>query len=178
MTGADIVILVIIGISALLSLVRGFIKEALSLVTWIAAFWVSLAFTDRAADLLANWVSLPSARAALAFAGLFVAVLLLGGLVNYLIGQLVRKTGLGGTDRMLGMVFGVLRGVMVVAVLVLLAALVVGLVALAAPSSLEAGGKGKPPKGPKCATCAPTVGDCVLVECGQFDCVYQCPYAG
>ncbi len=123
MTGADIVILVIIGISALLSLVRGFIKEALSLVTWIAAFWVSLAFTDRAADLLANWVSLPSARAALAFAGLFVAVLLLGGLVNYLIGQLVRKTGLGGTDRMLGMVFGVLRGVMVVAVLVLLAGL-------------------------------------------------------
>lgn len=123
MTGADIVILVIIGISALLSLIRGFIKEALSLVTWIAAFWVSLAFTDRAADLLANWVSLPSARAALAFAGLFVTVLLLGGLVNYLIGQLVRKTGLSGTDRMLGMVFGVVRGAMVVAVLVLLAGL-------------------------------------------------------
>jgi len=123
MTGADIVILVIIGISALLSLVRGFIKEALSLVTWVAAFWVSLAFTDRAADLLANWVSLPSARAALAFAGLFVTVLLLGGLVNYLIGQLVRKTGLSGTDRMLGMVFGVVRGAMVVAVLVLLAGL-------------------------------------------------------
>ncbi|WP_297527088.1 CvpA family protein [Thiohalobacter sp.] len=123
MTGADIVILVIIAISALLSLVRGFMKEALSLVTWIAAFWVSLAFTDRAAALLANWVSLPSARAALAFAGLFVTVLLLGGLVNYLIGQLVRKTGLGGTDRMLGMVFGVVRGAMVVAVLVLLAGL-------------------------------------------------------
>lgn len=125
MNWADIVILAIIAISALISLWRGFFKEALSLATWVAAIWVALAFSHEMSALLAEWIETPSARAAVAMAILFLLVLLLGGIVNYLIGQLVRKTGLEGTDRMLGTVFGAVRGALVVAVLVLVAGMTV-----------------------------------------------------
>lgn len=121
MNWADYFILGLIALSMLVSLWRGFIKEALSLATWIVAFLVALSFSDPFADRLSPWIELPSARAVAAFAGLFLIVLILGALVNFLAGQLVSKTGLGGTDRILGTVFGVARGVIIVAVLVLLA---------------------------------------------------------
>lgn len=123
MNWADVAILVIIGISALLSLFRGYVKEMLSLVAWAAAFWVAFAFSDQGAVMLVDYISTPSVRMAVAFAVLFVATLIVGGLVNYLMGQLVEKTGLSSTDRMMGLVFGIVRGVAVVAIIVLLAGL-------------------------------------------------------
>lgn len=123
MNWADYFILGLIGLSALISIWRGFIKEALSLATWVVAFLVAFVFSNALAELLTPWISLPSVRAAVAIALLFVAVLLLGGLAGQLAGQLVRKTGLSGTDRVLGTVFGVARGIMIVAVMVLLAGL-------------------------------------------------------
>ena len=59
----------------------------------------------------------------IAFAGLFVLTVILGGIVNFLISSLVEKTGLTGTDRALGMVFGIVRGGLLVVVLTLLAGL-------------------------------------------------------
>jgi membrane protein required for colicin V production len=66
-------------------------------------------------------VSLPSARAAMGFSGLFVSVLLVGGLLSYLIGRLVESTGLSGTDRLLGGVFGAARGLALVVGVLLIA---------------------------------------------------------
>ncbi|WJW74510.1 CvpA family protein [Thiohalobacter sp. IOR34] len=125
MNWADYSIIAIIAISAVLSLMRGFVKESLSLLAWVAAFWVALGFSGQLAGVLTDWISVPSVRAIVAFGVLFVAVLLLGGLINFLIGQLVEKTGLSGTDRLLGTVFGVVRGVLIVAILVLLAGMTV-----------------------------------------------------
>lgn len=119
----DYAILGVIGLSALISVVRGFIKEALSLIGWIAAIWVGLAFSEDIGALLADKISVPSVRIALAFSVLFVATLFLTGIVIYLVGLLVKKTGLSGTDRMLGVIFGVARGVIIVGILVLLAGL-------------------------------------------------------
>ena len=115
---ADYVILGIAAISILVGVIRGFIKEVFSLAVWAAAFLVAYHFAGDVADLMVNAIALPSARTAMGFAGLFIAVLLVGGLANYLLGKLVETTGLSGTDRLLGGVFGAARGLaLVVAVL-------------------------------------------------------------
>ena len=119
----DYAILGVVGLSALISVVRGFIKEALSLIGWVAAIWIGLAFSEDLGALMEDKISVPSVRIALAFSALFVATLFLTGLVIYLVDLLVKKTGLTGTDRMLGVLFGVARGVIIVGILVLLAGL-------------------------------------------------------
>ena len=122
MIWVDYIIIGIIGLSALISLVRGFVREALSLVVWVLAFFVAWTFF-RELSLHLTWFSLPSVRLGAALAILFLTTLLVGGLVNYLIAQLVEKTGLTGTDRLIGMLFGAARGVLLVTLLVLLAGL-------------------------------------------------------
>lgn len=123
MIWVDIVIPGIIAISALFSLMRGFVREALSLAGWVAAFWVALTFAKDFADLLLAGISAPSLRMVVSFTILFVVTLVITALLNRLAGQLVSRTGLSGTDRMIGMIFGIARGVVVVSVLVLLAGL-------------------------------------------------------
>jgi membrane protein required for colicin V production len=121
MNWVDYAILAIIGISVLISLWRGFTREALSLAGWIIAAWVALTFADQLQVLLEPHIQVPSLRLIVAFAILFIATLFLAGFINYLAVQVIKKTGLSGTDRMIGIFFGVARGCVVVAVLVLMA---------------------------------------------------------
>ena len=116
-TWVDWAIIAIIAISSLISLKRGFVKEALSLVTWIIAGMVAWMFGGALSQHLTDFIEMPSARVIAGCAILFVATLLVGALVNFLIGELVRVTGLSGTDRFLGMVFGGARGALLVVVL-------------------------------------------------------------
>ena len=119
----DVVILALIALSAILSLFRGFVKEALALASWLVAFWVAMAFYEELGQWLSQWLIEPSVQKITAFSLLFICVLLLGAVVNYLTSKLVARTGLVGTDKMLGVVFGVARGAVIVAILVLLAGL-------------------------------------------------------
>ena len=123
MVWVDFVIPVIIIVSALFSLMRGFVREALSLFGWVAAFWIALRFANTLAELFLSSITIPSIRIVVAFTILFVLTLMLAALINHLAGHVVERTGLTGTDRMIGIIFGVARGGVVVSILVLLAGL-------------------------------------------------------
>jgi len=120
---SDYVILAIIAISILVGEMRGFIKEVFSLAVWAAAFLVAYQYSGILALQLEGRIELPSARIALAFSGIFIVMLLIGGLLTLMISKLVEKTGLSGTDRLLGAVFGSVRGLILVISLMLVAGL-------------------------------------------------------
>lgn len=120
MNWADYLIILIIIVSALISLWRGFLREVISLVTWVVGFWVALRFASQVGEAF-KVIHNPAVRVIVGFVILFVAILIVGMLINVLIGKLMEHTGTGTSDRTLGAVFGVVRGVVIVAVLVIVA---------------------------------------------------------
>ncbi len=123
MSWVDLIIVVIVIISALISLVRGFVKESISLASWILAGFIALRYFAPLAELLEPYIESPTIRTGSAFAVLFVSSLIIGAIINFMASQAVTKTGLTGTDRSLGVVFGAARGLLIVTMLVLLAGL-------------------------------------------------------
>ena len=118
MTWLDIAILAILALSAIFGLVRGFIKEMLSLVVWVLSFWWRSATSPRWRFILRT-ISNTRTRLVAAFVLLFLAVVLIGMVVSGLLVRIARSSGVGGPDRTLGALFGLLRGALVVTLLVL-----------------------------------------------------------
>ena len=123
MAWVDLVIIGIIVLSALISLIRGFVKESISLVTWVVAGLLALRYYGPMADLLEPFINSVTLRQWIGGGILFVATLIVGAIVNFIVSQLVSKTGLSGTDKTLGVIFGGARGVLIVTMVVLLAGL-------------------------------------------------------
>lgn len=121
MNWLDIVILVVLALSGLFGLWRGFVREVLSLAAWIAALLVARFYAPALMPRLEGFLANEMARYVLAFALLCIGVLILGALINYLMSKLIRAAGLQISDRLLGIVFGVARGVLIVALLVFIA---------------------------------------------------------
>lgn len=115
---ADWTLIVIISLSSLMSLRRGFVKESLSLATWVVAFIVARSFHPNLQTLLIDSINEPVLRTIAAFIMLFIGTLLVGAGINFIVGALIRLTGLTPIDRMLGIVFGLARGLILAVVLV------------------------------------------------------------
>ncbi len=121
MTSFDYAVLGIVGLSVLLSIMRGFVREILALVSWVAAFFVAKLYTLELAPLLPDAIPSEALRFMAAFIILFLATLLICSLLAIALSQLFKNMGLTWVDRMLGAVFGIVRGVAIVATLVFLA---------------------------------------------------------
>jgi membrane protein required for colicin V production len=121
MTSFDYVVLVIIGLSVLISMMRGFVRELLSLGSWILAIFVAKLYTLQLAPLLPEALPSESIRFFAAFLILFLATLLICNLLAIALSKLFKRAGLGWFNRGLGAVFGLMRGLVIVCVLVLLA---------------------------------------------------------
>lgn len=113
MVWVDYAIIIVIALSTLISLTRGFVREAFSLAIWIAAFFVASWFYQDLAVYFTSFTD-STVRNGLAAVILFVLTLIVGALLNFLLGKLVDGTGLTGTDRVLGLVFGAARGLLIV----------------------------------------------------------------
>ncbi|MFA7321240.1 MAG: CvpA family protein [Dokdonella sp.] len=116
----DYAIIVALALSVLVGLWRGFIGEVMALVCWVLAFWVAWMFGPVLAEQFSASISVPSVRVMLGYAVCFVAVLIAGAIVSYLLRKLVSGSGLSGTDRLLGMVFGLVRGFALVVLVIVL----------------------------------------------------------
>ncbi|PCI69146.1 MAG: colicin V production CvpA [Piscirickettsiaceae bacterium] len=119
----DFIIIGIICISALIGLFRGLIKEAFSLGIWLVSIWIAINFSQSFSAYFVDYIDVPSARIAVAFICLLILTLILGGMLSFLMSQIIDITGLTGTDRFAGFLFGIARGVVVMSVLILLAGL-------------------------------------------------------
>ena len=120
MVTADFIVLGVIFISIFVSILRGFVKEALSLAGWLVSLWVAMTFSSGMAELFGNSIKDPTLRLLAAFVTLFVLSLIIGAIINFFAIQFVQRAGLTGVDRTIGGVFGFLRGILLVTIIVML----------------------------------------------------------
>ncbi|MBO1111065.1 CvpA family protein [Bordetella petrii] len=120
MTGFDFVVLAILAVSGLLGLLRGLLKEVLSLMAFALAFVAAIWWGPTVYGWLQAYIETAMLRMGVSYAAVFIVVLLAVGLVNMTLAALIRTTGLTPADHGLGAIFGLARGLLIVLVLVAL----------------------------------------------------------
>jgi len=124
LTAFDYAVMAVIALSALRGAWRGFVGEIFGLIGWIVAFIVACRYVDRLVPWIpAHWPGGALTQWLIAFALIVIGVVLVAGIANALITRLVTVSGLSGVDRSLGLMFGVVRGVVLVLILVALGGL-------------------------------------------------------
>ena len=116
-------VLAIIGISIVVSMMRGAIKEMLAIFGWVAAFYVAKTYSPLLSPLLPQDIPTEALKTLAAFLILLIAVLFINSLLSIAISSVVSKIGLGWLNRFLGVVLGFAKGLLIVCVLVFLAGL-------------------------------------------------------
>ncbi len=121
MTGIDVIIVLALLVSAIISFIRGFYREFVSLVVWAGAILLTLAFSSNFATLLPESIESPQARLGISACILFFGTLLVGSLATWLVMKVVANRRAKKFDRIAGVLFGLFRGVFIITVLALLA---------------------------------------------------------
>ncbi len=120
MSGIDYLILGVIAVSATIGIWRGFVREALSLIVWVAAFWLAYTWASSLEVMLVDLLADQAVRVIVCFIVLFLLVHIVGFVISRLLSSLIKSIGLKGVDRVAGAGFGFVRGFVAVAALVLL----------------------------------------------------------
>lgn len=122
MNGADYVILSVLAASMLLGMYRGFVRESIALLAWLGGLWLAWRYAPLVEPLLGGMLENPPVSTWAARTIIVAVVVICGWLVSGVLGYLLRHSGLSvAVDRLLGMAFGLLRGAVVIAALVMLA---------------------------------------------------------
>ena len=123
MSGFDLLIAGIFLVSVLVGIMRGFIKEALSVTSWIVAIWLGSTFCHEAGDFIAQYFNIPNLtfRVWAGFTLVFVSTLFLFAFITYVITKLLVRGPMKSTDRVLGIASGAARAVLIVAALLMVA---------------------------------------------------------
>ncbi len=116
----DYIILSIIGASVITGLFRGFVKELIALIVWILAIWLAYRYAAVVNQYLIPYISDNKIRMAISFAAILLGTIILGALVNALLSFILSRAGMSGTDRLLGMGFGFVRGIFIVSLIMLM----------------------------------------------------------
>lgn len=120
MNTVDFIIIAVLGLSVMVGLLRGFISEVWALFCWICAGWLAwYCGPYLEAHLPQDWAT-PGVRLVAAYVACFVLVIIVGAIIGYLLRRMVSGSGLSGTDRLLGLVFGLVRGISVIVLIVLM----------------------------------------------------------
>ena len=117
----DLFIVGVIGVSALISLFRGFTSEFLSLLTWLLAILLPFYYTEQFSAFLPDTIESPSARWFISAGVLFIGAMIFCGAISFLIRKLIGSSGAGLIDRLFGSGLGAVRGLLILAVVALLA---------------------------------------------------------
>ena len=113
----DYGILGIVSVSLLMGLFRGFVREAISLATWISAIGLGIYYCEPTSHFF-NAISVSGLRVILAFIIIVLSILITGGIISHSICKLIKATGFGITDGIIGFLFGALRGGAIIAIIV------------------------------------------------------------
>lgn len=114
----DIAIILIIGLSVITGLFRGFLKELIALSVWIVAIWLAYNYASVLYPWLGNYIQDQTVIKIASFVIVLTATVIIGGIINALLGFILKRSGLSGTDRLLGMGFGFIRGVFIVSLII------------------------------------------------------------
>ncbi len=124
MTWFDLAMLAVLAISALLAFYRGFVREVMGVGAWIGAIAVGFWFAPFVEPKVQHWISDPKLAYPAAITAVFIVALIVFSVISGWIGALVRGSALGGVDRTLGIVFGLIRGAVLLIICYVLAGLV------------------------------------------------------
>ncbi len=119
MTGADVFIVLIVLGSTVIGLLRGFVREAVSLVFWVAAVWAAWKLGPVVEPHLGGLLANPSVAPWVGRLVILVLVLLTGWVVGMLLSYFTRSLGLGAMDRVIGLLFGIVRGMVLVGLVII-----------------------------------------------------------
>ena len=119
----DWVVLGIVIISAMVGAFRGFIRESLSLLAWVVAIWLAFHYSGSFSDYLSSYINNGTVRILVVASVMILGVMLLSNLLKSLILWVLNKTGLIAFDRVLGLVFGTVRGLLICMLMVQLLSL-------------------------------------------------------
>jgi len=111
----DYILIAIVGLSMVLSLWRGFVREVISLIGLVAAFLLASRLSGVTGEFLGQWITSSTVADIAGFALVFIIVMIVVGLIGALIRHLVGLAALTATDRTLGIFFGAARGMMLIA---------------------------------------------------------------